>query len=274
MSLSGVHQKVYSKYCRYAYTEHCRRIQIVNLNRSIASLSLGSLFAIIRLGFSLRGYLTLLLLLFSLQTFSQVKDCFCDKNILMNGATVLCDATTLNNNSKLYWQYNCDRIWLTLENNSGQQIVLNEVPVEFYGYTYRLGFRLIKEFDNTILFRSGCPANGPCLYTLIDKSTGNKIEEFNQLIGLDADVNWENPSKYNFDFIVFLSDSANQIIIYFVDNQRKLRVPFKDKLTAPIPQYQFNKMALEINTLTLFYDLGKGKKRTLRIDLNDKKYSR
>lgn len=192
----------------------------------------------------------------------------------MNETTVSCDTTTFSNNAKLYWQYNCDRIWLTLENENGQKNVIDEVPVELYGYTYRLGFHLIKEFDKTILFRSGCPANGPCIYTLIDKNNGNKIKEFDQLICIDTDIKWENAHKYNFDFVVYLSDTTDHLIIYYVDDNRILKIPFKEKLTSVIPQHQFDEMTLNNNILTLTYELEDNKKKTLNINLNDKKYSR
>ena len=192
----------------------------------------------------------------------------------MNETTVSCDTTTFSNNAKLYWQYNCDRILLTLENENGQKNVIDEVPVELYGYTYRLGFHLIKEFDKTILFRSGCPANGPCIYTLIDKNNGNKIKEFDQLICIDTDIKWENAHKYNFDFVVYLSDTTDHLIIYYVDDNRILKIPFKEKLTSVIPQHQFDEMTLNNNILTLTYELDDNKKKTLNINLNDKKYSR
>lgn len=198
-------------------------------------------------------HLKIILLLFTLPTFGQNNHCFCDKDTLMNEATVSCDTTTFSNNAKLYWQYNCDRIWLTLENASGQKKVIDEVPVELYGYTYRLGFHLIKEFDKTILFRGGCPANGPCIYTLIDKNNGNKIKEFDQLICINTDIKWENAHKYNFDFVVYLSDTTDHLIIYYVDDNRILKIPFKEKLTSVIPQHQFDEMTLENNILTLFY---------------------
>ena len=192
----------------------------------------------------------------------------------MNKATVSCDTTIFSNKAKLYWQYNCDRIWLTLENANGQKKVIDEVPVELYGYTYRLGFHLIKEFDKTVLFRSGCPANGPCIYTLIDKNNGNKIKEFDQLICIDTDIKWKNPHKYNFDFVVYLSDTTDHLIIYYIDSKRTLKVPFKEKLTSIIPQHQFKEMTLNNNILTLTYKLDDNESKTLNIDLNDKKYSR
>jgi hypothetical protein len=191
----------------------------------------------------------------------------------MNGATVSCDTKTLSNNSKLYWQYNCDRIWLTLENPRGEKFVIDEFGVELYAYTYRLGYHLIKEFEESLLFRSGCPANGPCRYMLIDKDKGKKIKEFDQLICIDTEVKWENPHEYNFDFIVYFSETADQIIVYYVDGGKTLKVPFKETLNGIVPQYQFKKMTLERNILTLFYELDNKAKKTLEIDLNDERYS-
>lgn len=217
--------------------------------------------------------LTIFLILSSRALVGQVKDCFCDRNTQLNGATVSCDTKTLSNNSKLYWQYTCDRIWLTLENPRGEKFVIDEFGVELYAYTYRLGYHLIKEFEESLLFRSGCPANGPCLYTLIDKDKGKKIKEFDQLICIDTDVKWENPHEYNFDFIVYFSDTADQIIVYYVDGGKTLKVPFKEKLNGIVPQYQFKKMTLESNILTLFYELDNQAKKTLEIDLNDERYS-
>lgn len=216
-------------------------------------------------------YLTTILLLITLSAWGQNSHCFCDKDTLMNYAEVSCDTTTLSNNTKLYWQYNCDSIWLTLENASGQKKVIDGVPVELSDYASRLGFYLIKEFKKTILFQSGCAANGPCMYKLIDKNNGNEIKVFDQLICIDTEDN-----KYNFDFIVYLSDTTNHLVIYYVDSNKTLQVPFKKKkLTEIVPEYQFDEMILNNNILTLTYELDYNiRRKTLSINLNDKKYSR
>ncbi len=121
------------------------------------------------------------ILVFCSYSYGQKKHCFCAKVPEMNSATVSCETAKLKNNSKLYWQYDCNRIWLTLENAKGKKAVINEVDVELFGYTYRLGYYLIKEYKNSLLFRSGCPANGPCIYTLIDKNNGKIIKRKNQI---------------------------------------------------------------------------------------------
>jgi len=193
----------------------------------------------------------------------------------MNNATTNCKTILLKNKSKLYWQYNCNRIWLTLENGKGNKTVLNEVDVELFGYTYRLGYHLIKEFDKTILFRSGCPANGPCIYTLIDKSTGKKIDEFGQLICIDTDV--REDKKYQFDFVVYFAENYEKLKIYYINTKRTLTIPFdakRNNLTAVIPEQQFDKMNLKGNILTIYYTTTENKELKLKINLTNKKYCR
>ncbi|UWY28129.1 hypothetical protein N4T20_20700 [Flavobacterium sp. TR2] len=109
---------------------------------------------------------------------SQNKNCFCDENKLMNESSINCDTIKLKNNYNLYWQFNCDRIWLTIEKPNKSKIVINEVDVNLYPYTYRLGYQLIKDYSNKSLFRSGCSANGLCKFILINKKNGKKIKEY------------------------------------------------------------------------------------------------
>jgi hypothetical protein len=217
---------------------------------------------------------TIILLLLAVSVFGQNQNCFCDKDTFMNHATVSCDTTIFANQSRLYWQYNCNRIWLTLENAEEQKYEIDTVPIVYYGYTYRLGFHLIKEFDQTILFRSGCPANGPCIYTLIDKFNGKTVEKFGQLIGIDTDIQWENAHEYDFNFIVYLSGNYDRLTVYFVDSGEEIEVPFKEELTYLIPENQFDDMTLKNNILTLAYHLENNKKKTLKINLNNKKNRR
>ena len=216
--------------------------------------------------------ITILLLILSIQMSGQDNHCFCELNSLMNNGSISCDTLRLKNNSTIFWQYNCDSIWLTLENINGRKTIIDNVPVELYGYAYRLGSELIKEFDKALLFRNDCSANGPCSYSLLDKNNGRLKREFDQLICIDTDMNQEDPHAYDLDFVVYLSDSTDYLIIFYVNSGKTLKVPFKQKLTAPIPQQQFEEMHLDNNILTLVYELDNGKKQTFKIDLDNQKY--
>jgi hypothetical protein len=71
---------------------------------------------------------------------------------------------------------------------------------------------------------------------------------------------------------VYFSETADQIIVYYVDGGKTLKVPFRETLNGIVPKYQFKEMTLESNILTLFYELDNNTKKTLEIDLNDEKY--
>lgn len=216
-----------------------------------------------------------LILLFCFgQAFGQKKDCFCDQDTLMNGATVDCETVLLKNKAKLYWQYNCDRIWLTLENSSRKKMVLDDMDVTFYAYTYRLGYHLVKEYQHTLLFRSGCPANGPCVYTLVDKETGGIVDTFDQLICIDTDSKWEDTHEYAYDFVVYFSEDAKSLKVQSINRKKTWTVAFDaaaNKLTSVIPEHQFNRMVLKGDLLVLDYTNDAGKNLQLKIRLSNKK---
>lgn len=171
-------------------------------------------------------------------------------------STLGCDKTKLNNGALLYWQHTCDSIWLTLETEDGIKKTINELDVELYGYRYRLGFYLVKEFQNELLFRSGCPANGPCFYTLIDKNNGDIIKEFHQLIMATED-------DYNFNFLVYLSYDSEHICVYSIKNRVTIKTDFSDTLTGIIPEYQFEEMKMNKDKLELTYTQNETKKSIL-----------
>ncbi|WP_309609323.1 hypothetical protein [Flavobacterium sp.] len=201
--------------------------------------------------------------------YGQQKQCFCNDNEAMKEAPIRCETILLKNKSKLYWQFNCNKIWLTLQNNIGKKIVINEVNIDLYNYVYRLGFQLIKEYKDKLLFRSGCSANGPCVYTLINKSNGQKFKEFNQLICIDTDIESENPHNYKYNFLVYLSDSAKYLNVFYVDTKKVIKVPFKYELTGVIPNNQFSKMEVKNNILTLYFE-EKNENQIFKINLNNK----
>jgi|688.fasta_scaffold525232_1 hypothetical protein len=225
------------------------------------------------LGYIMKSFITLTFFILTFgQLYGQKKECYCDKDTYINDAIINCKTIILKNKSKLYWQYNCDKIWLTLETTKGHKVILDEVSVDLYGLTYRLGFQLVKEFEKSVLFRSGCPANGPCIYTLIDKTTGKKLDEFGQLICIDTDV--RHSQEYQFDFLVYADSNYKNIVINNPETKKVLTIPFDfqlNNLTGIIPEYQFDSMKLNENVLTLFYTSTDIKKLNLKINLKNKK---
>ena len=202
-----------------------------------------------------------ILFLFSLLYFpsqSQEKKCNCPIDSSINESTVSCEVKVLSNGAKLYWQYTCDRIWLTLQQKDGKKKVINEVPIEYYGYTFRLGFHLMKEYKTSLLFRSGCPANGPCNFILIDKNTGKKIEEFGELI-------YDHKTQKLFDFVVSFQQT-NTLRLYYVNAKKSFLIKVHpDHFRAVVPEYSIDEISLKNRILKLYTDYG-----VITIDL--KKY--
>lgn len=196
----------------------------------------------------------------------QKKQCFCAENPEMNTATISCETTILKNGAKLYWQYNCEKIWLTLENKK-KKIQIDQIDVSDFGITYRIGYHFIKEYERSVLFRRGCGATGPCSYILIDKNTGKKLKEFNQLIAIDTDVKMDDPQPYSFPFVVYLSTETADLIVYFIDAQKTIKVPFKGKLTFIIPENQFIEMKIIDNSVIITYQAENGKNKAIKVNL-------
>ena len=193
----------------------------------------------------------ILILFFSIKlSYAQKKECGCQKDSLINKNTTDCKTTYLKNGAKLYWQFNCKTIWLTLENKSGKRIKIHDVPIEYYPYTYRLGYSLCKEYKKLMLFRYGCPANGPCMFALINKNSGKKIKELPELI-------YNHTTDIFYDFIIYFS-SPNSLILYFAETGRGYKIPINRKyFNALIPEYQFDDIVLKNNIVTLTYNSNK-----------------
>jgi hypothetical protein len=170
-----------------------------------------------------------------------------DESVLMK-ESVRCDTTFLKNRSLLYYQFNCDSIWLTLEDVRGRRKILFSMDAAMYGYTYRLGYQLMKEFSSSLLFRHGCPANGPCDYSLLDKETGKKIMGFGDLI-------YDGHDTLS-DFIVyFTSYSHASITLHFINTGKKHLFKVNPARFSSgeylVPEQQFYTVSVSQNSLEL-----------------------
>ncbi len=194
--------------------------------------------------------------------FAQKKECGCQSDSLINQYTTDCNTTYLKNGSKLYWQFNCKSIWLTLENKSGRRTTINTVPIDYYSLTYRIGYHLAKEYKNTLLFRSGCPANGPCNFVLLDKNTGKKIREFGELI-------YDHSTGQFYDFILYFS-SKSSLTLHYIDTNKKYRITVNpEDFNSVTPEYMFDKIYIKKNILILTHPRRtENSSGIIKIDLN------
>jgi hypothetical protein len=206
----------------------------------------------------------IVIMLISISTigYGQVK-CSCDSQTWMK-ESVSCKPTVLKNGSKFYYQFNCDSAWITLENIKHKKTILFSLRNELVGYTYRLGYQLIKEYKETLLFRYGCPANGPCSHVLINKTTGKKVKELNELI-------------YGFDYaktdfiLYFTTEKRNSLTLYYINTGKHYRIPVSPKdFTGIVPEYQFDDPEFTKGMLILSYESSASKdviKKKISINL-------
>lgn len=192
--------------------------------------------------------------------------CFCDSNQFLN-ESIDCTIDTLLTGDILYYQHNCDSIWLTLKIGE-KKMILFATETVLYGYHYRLDPHLINEFDDFILFRYGCPANGPCNYFAVDKRTGERTFEFGELI-FKGDGNKTN-------FVIALGDM--NLLVFNLNTKEVDSILFDTKrLTEIIPEYQFGECSIKNGYLIMPYsfwdnETNEEKTETLIIEIN--KYNR
>jgi hypothetical protein len=196
--------------------------------------------------------------------FAQTRQCVCPTDSFITQYTTDCKTKYLKDSSMLYYQFNCDSIWLTLENK--QKHIVFSMTTEYYSYTYRLGYQLAKEYDKTLLFRSGCPANGPCNFVLVDKKTGKTIKQFGELI---YDHSADTPF---FSFILYFSDSAiSSLTLHYIDSDKKYKITVDSRqFKGIIPEYEIDDIIVKDNQLTYtqpYFSKGKWTRKKMVIDL-------
>lgn len=194
------------------------------------------------------------------KAYCQQLQCSCSLDASINNSTANCKETKLANGSKLYYQFNCDSVWLTLENKRHQKKVIYSLSgndfKELYGYNFRIGYQLMKEYKKYLLFRAGCPANGPCDFILIDKSDGRKVKQFGELI-------YDYSKNTFYSFIVFFSKDMHRLTIYYPDTKNKFSVHINhNDFTGAIPEFEFDAVWVKNNVLSLSYGTS-----TILIDL-------
>jgi hypothetical protein len=215
------------------------------------------------------------ILLFTLLTltslgFAQTRQCECPTDSFITQYTTNCRTKYLQDSSMLYYQFNCDSIWLTLENKTQKHIIFS-MTTEYYSYTYRLGYQFAKEFNNSILFRSGCPANGPCNFILVDKKTGKTITEFGELI-----YDHSADSPFVESFILYFSDSSlSSITIDYIDSGKIYKISVDGRqFKGIIPEYEIDNISVKDSILSFtqpYLDKKKWSTKTVTVDL--KKYA-
>ncbi len=121
------------------------------------------------------------------------------------------DTTRLRNGALLYNEGDCDSIRLILE-RAGERNVVAYYDPDGLPYHYRLGYHLVEEFDDALLFRWGCPASSECAYALHDSRTGALIAGLPSLLETFGDapepfllyIDTVQSARGSYDTLVFI----------------------------------------------------------------------
>jgi hypothetical protein len=199
---------------------------------------------------------------------AQKISCGC-KSIDPDEFGINCNKQRLRNGSLLLYQFNCDSIWLTLQNKAGRKHVLYSMPTGMRDYHDRVGYVFVQEFQKTVLFRKNCVAPTGCDYLLIDKYDGRTKKEFGNLIDCPGTEKMK-------EYLVFLDYAPYpklKLVLYKPDTGKRLALPLrKSDFTvsdSENPNNQIESIKLKGHILTLKYtpyDEGSGSK-IMRFDL-------
>jgi len=206
-------------------------------------------------------------------------DCESDSMIAQN---ISCEPILLKNGAKLFYQFDCDSIWLIHQGKNGKKKNIFSTNTEYAGYHYRLDYYLVKEFRHSLLFRYGCPATGGgCSYSLHDKDNGNLLEDFGDLIYDCTYMKDYSIKVSNNNFIIYYSDSLQRgIALYYVDNHKKYYFPldtdqFDIRFESPVVDKKLKRMRLDytyINPDADYSDLKERREIKASIVIDLKKY--
>jgi len=153
-------------------------------------------------------------------------NCYCNKPHTQDA--VRCDTTRLRNGAILFYQYTCDSLWLTLRQPNGTTAVLHsQTDSDVFLLAYRLAYHLLAEYDKTLLFRYGCPANGPCEIVVVDKENGKKLLQFSDpdLLNHEATIPGGLPEGDHPDFLLFGGGDGKSMVLYYLNTWKKYRIP-------------------------------------------------
>jgi hypothetical protein len=151
----------------------------------------------------------------------------------------------LKDGTLIYYQFNCDSVWLTMQNKDIKTVIFSMEAV-LAPLTFRVGYQFIREFKNTILFSYGCAPNGPCQHSLIDKRNGKELKQLQELI--------YNAADQRGDFIVYFTKGKDSLTVDFIDRKLQYQVPVKKEIFVYIvPEQQFQNQRWENGYLILPY---------------------
>lgn len=179
-----------------------------------------------------RFFLFIILLIFTLNLFSQDKKNDCYEYMTYPQNQNFCDTTVLTNGAKIYSQWNCDSTWLTFENK--EKIILQSCIDLDPILCSRTGLQFIKEYPNYLFFVhnwiSGCCTPPDLIF--IDKVTGKEQQRVPNTLFISGDSD-ENYALYFSDTtyteLIYHNHELNMKYIYLFPKDKVLNSVTKNE---------------------------------------------
>lgn len=192
-----------------------------------------------------------IIFLFMLGTFSaEGQNCQC----LTERLNLECDTSFLKSNALLYYQYNCDSVWLTMENVRGEKYILYQLETELFNGP-KLAF-LKGDCERSILI-SRKELEKDVQYYLIDKSTGRMMKSFQNVI---------DQSFNRTPLIAYFHSEQQRFFVYNMDTGLEVELsmpedvlPYRNKCLGSSVDGDF---------LTLYFYIGNDETKKIEWDIS------
>jgi len=189
----------------------------------------------------MKAYLTILILAsISFKAIGQTCNC---PNENLN---IECDTVYLKSNSMVYYQFNCDSIWLTLENQSSEKYDIYKADTKS---VYNPSMLFLKQDCSQSALFSVRNSKTDLDFFLINKSNGQVIKIFKNVV---------DKERNNHCFIAYYKKDKKRISTYNIETGIKIEIETPEEIINN--EFECLNSSLEGDSLFLYYYLGKKKK--------------
>jgi hypothetical protein len=162
--------------------------------------------------------------------------CGCEKNPPVCH-DCLCHTEELKNNAKVFYHYDCDSLYVTMLGTTGDTIQLFTQVMELT-HPLRLVPRIEQDAQNTVLFNTYCSGGFEfCSWKLIDKSTGNSLADFNNIIFNDTLQNTILHMTDDYSLKLYVMDAKKEFNIEY--SREKCEKAISSFCSGYSPRYFF-----------------------------------
>ncbi|MFC0514969.1 hypothetical protein ACFFGT_12200 [Mucilaginibacter angelicae] len=184
---------------------------------------------------------------------------------------ISCKDLLFRNRAKLYWQFNCNKAWLTFKNPHGKSRIISLLNHDFFRLQGRLGYVGFTEYPSFFLAQhnviSGCC--DPPIFYLHDKTTGKIRSELGSLVYFSKE----------YDTPVVIYTKEDRLVILNVETGKKHIIELPGR---SIEQGLIHKKTLyaenlfttkqQQEQLVIYFDYQDNKKLITHFDIDLKKY--